>query len=39
MVTAIKAWVEEVAVTADNTLVGGQMVYELVPIKELARSE
>jgi hypothetical protein len=37
--SAISLWVRQVSVEADNTLVGDQMVYELVPISELARSE
>jgi hypothetical protein len=35
----ISLWVRDVASTADNTLVDNPMVYELVLIEELARSE
>jgi hypothetical protein len=36
---AISLWVRNVVSSADNTLVGNQMVYDLVPIEELTRSD
>jgi hypothetical protein len=36
---SISVWARQVSADADNTLVRDQIVYELVPISELARSE
>jgi hypothetical protein len=36
MVMVIEVWAEEVEASADNTLIGDQIVYELVLIEELA---
>jgi hypothetical protein len=35
----ISAWSRQVSIEADNTLIGDPIVYDLVPISELARSE